>query len=431
MNGVYQIYKRDSVTGAREKLIQRYTTFTLTLNWGQESKFSIKGETISDIELETGNGILFYRNNELVFAGVVESMTISCDNEASGKKEWTATGKDDNVIFSYRQILPDPEEITFNENIVDKIGEPDEETGEYGIDAYAYNRILYYIFRNMGEGTIEDRRVPGLIFPGTRSRGTQAMSAYRFKTLAEAIKEIGGEKDDEGKENGMYPQYFWNPENGTKSIIIPYEQRDMTEKVTLSPEFGNVTAWSKTTKMPKFNSLWVCSGTYEVDQENEETHEIEKVKTRIWVYAEDEDSIAQFGRIEKVLTKSDIKVVEDNPETEEEDETVTAEQVNLLLRKEAKKQLEDNSYKKKYTITMVETPELRFWDDWKCGDLVTCVIDGEKFTSTIKTVTITYKNGIESVKPTVGEIELGEFADLFQWITGIDQRLSEEELSSE
>ncbi len=426
MNGEYLIYKRNASTGKRDSLIQRYTSFTLTLNWGKESKFSIKGETIEDVGLTGGDGILFYRNNELIFAGVTEEVSISCDNIATGKKEWTATGKDDSIIFSYRQILPDPLNLTFNENISDTVGKPDD-TGEYSSDAYAYNRIIYYINRNMGDGTTQDRQIENLTIPGNRSLGTQAMSSYRFKALSEAIKEIGAETGSSGQENGMYAQYIWDPDTGLKSVYIPTAQRDMTALVTLSPEFGNVTAWSKTIKMPKYNALWVCSGTYEV----EDADTGESVKTRTWVYTEDADSIAQFGRMEKVVTKSDIKVVEDDEDTADVDETVTADQVVLLLRKEAKKLLEENSLKKKYTVTMAETPELQFWDDWKCGDLVTCVIDGEKFTSTINTVTITYSNGVEKVKPTVGGVELGQFADLFQWVTGIDNRLSEEELSSD
>ena len=436
MNGEYQIFKRDPVTGLKSQLVQRYKSFTLTLNWGQQSKFNIKGETIGNCELETGDYILFYRNLELVFSGVVTEVNLNCDSPSDGKIEWTATGEDDTIIFKNRISVPDPDNMTFFDKVVDKS------------EGYAYNRLIHYLRMNMGsplfppespdyhDYTINphaasDRQIEGLAFPFNRSIGLEDLSQYRYKTLSDIIKDIGGEVDEEtGDENGLYPIFEWNPDTGLKSIKIP-EKRDMTDKVTLNPQFGNVTAWGKTTKYPKYNALWICSGSYtdkdaEVDEETGK-----KPTTRIWQYHTDEESIAKFGRIEKLVTKSDIKVVYDDEKTEDEDETVTEEEVNRLLTKEANKLLRENASQTKYTITMAETPELQFWTDWKCGDLVTCIINGEKFTSTIKTVSINYAKGKETVKPTVGGVEHGEFADIFKTISGIDTRLEDKEMEME
>ena len=92
-------------------------------------------------------------------------------------------------------------------------------------------------------------------------------------------------------------------------------------------------------------------------------------------------------------------------------------------------ELRDGAYKQKFSGTMVETPELRFMDDWKLGDLVNCVIDGESFTTTIKTVEIDYEENVEAVKPTLGEYEKGIFAKVFKGLSGLDTRMKQEELS--
>lgn len=432
MNGEYQIYKRDPLTGKKASLVQRYKTFTLTMNWGQQSKFNIKGETIGECELESGDYILFYRNMELIFSGVVEEVTMSCENPSVNLITWTATGEDDTVIFKNRISVPDPDNMTFFDKIVDKS------------EGYAYNRLIHYLRMNMGEPILSpqsedysdysinphaaaDRRITGLAFPINKSLGKDDLSQYRYKKLSEIIKDIGGEEND-GDENGLYPIYEWNPDTGEKSIKIP-QKRDMTSSVILSPEFGNVVSWSKTTKIPVFNALWICSGSY-TDKDAVEDENGKKPTTRIWQYHCDADSIAKFGRIEKLVTKSDVKVVYDDESTEDNEE-VTEEEVGRLLTNEANKQLKENAYQVKYTITMAETPELQFWDDWKCGDLVTCIINGEKFTSTIKTVTITYAKGKETVKPTVGGVEQGEFASIFKMISGIDTRIEDKEMEME
>ena len=525
MNGEYKIFKRNPDTGRRDTLIQRYKEFQLTLNWGEQSKFSIKGEQIGDIEIDSGDYLLFYRNDELLFSGLITEMSVNCDNVMTGQKSWSASGKDDNIIFSNRLIVPDPINMTFHKDYVDKC------------EDFAYNRLLYYIRRNMGGDATEERQIKGLIMPAMRSVGKWDVSSYRYTVLEGALEAIGSE-EFEDDENGLYPQFRWNPDTGIKQIIIPFK-RDMTDEVVLSPEFGNVTSWSKSSKMPKYNAIWVVSGDYEsqedeldwvvrnwiyrtdkelpnkltleeavdkwieehpvIEDEDSETQERVRPTTRIWVYREDSESIAQYGRIEKLVTKSDIKVVypkdddedkkkkndsetssksktleevvlawierrdsgnpkkktleetvrywlkkhediddEDEDEEEEEEETeededeedkvVTEEEARNLLDNEAVKLLKENAMTVKYKITMAETPDLQFMRDWKCGDLVTCVIDGDKFVSTIETVTITYSHGKEKIKPTVGSIEESEFSAIFKALEGIDTRMSMEEL---
>ena len=70
----------------------------------------------------------------------------------------------------------------------------------------------------------------------------------------------------------------------------------------------------------------------------------------------------------------------------------------------------------------------KYWKDWKCGDLVSCEIEGENFQAIIKSVEINYEDGMEKVKPTVGEVEQGEFSEIFNWLTGMDSRIATEEL---
>lgn len=447
MNGFYQVFKRDKTTGRKSELVERYTSISINLNWGDVGKFTLKGETVESSELEIGDYILVYRNYQQIFSGVVTNLSINCSDTTTNFKKWTATGKEDSVIFSYRTVVPDPINLTFHNDYSDTF------------EGYTYARLLHYLRRNIGDESnilnvtpteddfIIEEVVHRSIFkegdtgiPGDRSLGNSDISSYRYKQLNTVLKEIGQETNkDTGEEYGFYPIFIWDSETGDKRIEIS-ELRDRTKEVFISPELGNVTSWTKTTTFPKYNALWVVSGSWDDEDNKEErinpeTGETEVVvpTARMFVYMEDKESIEKYGRIEKVETKSDIKVVKEDKEKLDiegvQSKEVTPEQVERLLKKEGKKLLKENAETTKYKITMIETPELQYWDDWKCGDLVSCEIDGEKFKAIIKSVEIEYEKGQEKVKPTVGEIEQGEFSNIFHSIADIESRLTTEELS--
>ena len=399
MNGYYQIYRRNRTTGIRDTLIQRYTEFTLHLNWGEVSKFTISGKTVGEIELQAGDGVCFYRNNELILSGIVEEIRIKCEDVGSGLKEWTADGNEDSIIFSHFLTWADPATPTFADGVVDKVSD------------YAYNRQLHYIRYNMGADAYWGRPIEGLTLPESANLGQNTDSVARYEMLDKILQDIGAEVVD-GRENGLYPRFVWNPDTGAKSIIIP-QQRDMTASVIVAPEYGNIIDWEKRYTVPTCNAVVVVSSDFKDEDDNDR---------RIFVYQNDADSEAKFGHIEKLVTASDVKV------GTYEGKTVTEEEAYDLLNNRAKAELEAGAYKLWFSGTMVETPELQFMTHWRCGDLVTCIIDGESFETTIKTVEINFSDNFEAVKPTLGECEKGVFARVFQNIKGLDTRMKQKEL---
>lgn len=393
MNGSYTIYRRNRTTGIRDTLVQRYTDFTINLNWGEVSKFTITGAGIDIEDIQPGDGLVWYRDGAYFFGGIVEDVEVECSDIAAGFKSWTVSGHEDSILFSRWLAFADPSMVTFAEGVVDKFND------------YADARQLHYIRYNMGPYALAGRQLDGLTVPGTASRGNVTRSAYRYEALDRVLQEIG---DETGT---IYPRIAWDPETGGKSVVIGV-QRDRTD-ILIAPEFSNIASWVRTRTIPTCNTVWVCSGDYEVNDEPQ----------RIWVNAEDAASIAQYGRFESVVTAGDIKV------GTYDDVTTTEAEAYDLLNNEASRALQEGAARTKFTGTMVETPELRFMADWQVGDLVTCIIDGESFATTIKTVEIKYAEGFEAVTPTLGEVEHGEFAEIFRALRGLDTRMREEELN--
>ena len=441
----YDVYKRRS-DGRRNILVQDYEKLTVTLNWKKLSNFSIEGKSTTKCPFELGDKVVIFRTSsdvdikknpdaeptKLLFAGIVENVQIDCKDVVSEILEWSVSGKEDSVIFDWRVILTENgksknyENLTFDGNEYDKC----EDT--------AYARMIHYL-RNCFDAskTPSSRAISGVQFPEitdipASKRGTTNLSAYRLKKLSEALREIGEEVDeDTGETNYLYAKYEWSPFDGSKVIDIPLPT-DKTKSIIISPQFGNCANWSVQRTYPKFNAVWVCSGDYE-EVENEGEDNEKRWLTRVWVYMEDKESIKKFGRIENVITKSDIKITDDDEETEE-DETLTAQDVIKLLKEEAKKALRENAAKEKYKVELAEIEDMHFMTNWNVGDIVRVIIDYDEetglpknFNAPIESVEVTYSKLEEKVKPTIGEVEEGLFGDIFKMIAGLDTRLQSEE----
>jgi len=437
-------FEQDQYYGKRYELIENISSLSITLNFRKQNKFSIKGKTLAKCPFVIGDTVLIYRNAELLLTGLIKKTKITCDDVTANTFVWEIEGVDESEIFKWRVILTDFDprkgfqDLTFDDNIYDKCGKE-------GAEEYAYDRMIHYM-RNCFDKNLtqKGREISGMRFPNSSAadripvadRGDKGISAYRLKSLDTVLSEIG-------KTNNLFPQYVWDPITGRKEITIPI-QRDLSgmdssktyvnnQLVVISPQFGNVAKWSLTNTFPKFNAVWVYSGDYQESVEKPEEEwedpnvpEYEEYVTRVWVYAEDTESIKTYGRIEKIISKSDVKITEDDEETEE-DETLTEEDVIKLLEDEANKQLQENSAKEKYTITLAPTDDLVFMKDWRCGDKVKVVINGDEFASTIETVVVTFVNQTEHVVPTIGAVEEGIFSEVFEMMSGIDKRLKVQE----
>lgn len=410
MNGHYTIFHRDP-QGIRGQAVPNFSKLVITQKWLQASKFKAEGLCTGTVPFEDGDQILIYRNGVHFMSGIVEKIETQCDNPDSDVREWIATGRDLSMMFEWRQVLADPLEVTFEDNTFDRI----EDT--------AWNRLLHYIRNSYGSGTIWGRQIYPLLLPDEEDLGEVALSAYKNQKLSQVLEEIG-ENDD------LVPVLDQDDKTGRWSVDIA-ESRDMTKSVYFSPAFGNILKWKRASSIPECNTVWVFSGDYS--------------QGRLYVFAEDAESIEQYGRIEKIVSMSDIAPWEPPEEEEEEEEEeeqpeepaegeeeeeeveevhLTEEDVIALLETEAQNQLRDNQRKLTWTVEAAETMNMAFMDQWMIGDKVTCILDGQRFTSQITKIKITYEKGTEKVEPTIGDVENGLFGEIIAMIHGLDKRIA-------
>ena len=393
MNGRYTLFIRDE-KGVRGTMIPGFSKLVISLSWLKASKFTIAGQCSGTIPLEDGNQIIIYRNGHQFLSGIVEKIEVECRNPDSDVRDWKASGRDLSLIFGWRQVLPDPKEITFDGETFDRVEDS------------AWNRLIHYIENSVGEGTIWDRQLFPLILPNREDIGETALSVFRNKKLDEALEEIGKDQD-------LVPYLERDDKTGDWRVEI-VDARDMTDTVYFSPKFGNVLTWKRWSSIPECNAVWVFSGDYS--------------KGRLYVYAEDTESIEHYGRIEKIVSRMDIAPWEPDEEEEEEEEPkLSEEDVLVLLEQEAQSQLADHGRKQTWTVEAMETQRMAFMDQWQLGDLVTCILDGDRFEAQITSIKITYEKGVEKVEPTIGDVEHGLFGEIFKLIRELDERITDVE----
>ena len=412
MNGIYEIYKL-TPAGIRSMLVDRYESLDGELNWSTNSRFTVRGTCIGSAPLALADRVAIDRNGTQLFTGIVTEFTTDCGDVENGIRTWEAVLDDDAVVLDWRQVFATgnnttPASIEVGEDVFDKLPNDNDETSTQS----AFNRMLYYIRKHAGANAHSTRQVVTVNEPDDNTRGDQGRSAYHIKRLSDVVSEIGDS-------SGLYCKVNTNG-SGARILTVP-PSRDRTGVLVVSPEFGNCANWQKAESYPDFNAVWLLSAVTETDNGDDTT-----TQTRVWVYAEDDASIDKYGRIEATITKSDIKIVATDPEKPDV-VPVTEAEVRKMLDEEAGRQLQDAAASVKWTVTMIENNNCAFMDDWKVGDKVTCVIEGESFTSTIETAQITYAGGTETVIPTIGEVEKGVYGKLFKMLNGIDKRLKAEE----
>lgn len=411
MNAYYDVYKLSS-SGVRDSVLTLYESLEGQLNRSKTSQFSIAGTSIDAVPLVLGNRVALVRNNTQIFSGVVTELSVKCTDTENNIKKWEATVKGDSVVLSWRYVFATsngtaPQNIEVSEDVYDKLPNNNDASSTQS----ALNRMLYYIRKHAGDGAHSSRKLVTVSQGDDNTRGTQGRSAYHVKKLSDVISEIG-------KKDELFPVVNTNV-LGARILTVP-TVRDRTGIFVVSPEFGNVSDWSVTRKYPKYNACWVISGVSKEEENGVESD------VRVWVYVEDTESIKKYGRIETVISKSDVRIVKANPEKPEVI-PVTEAEVKKMLETEAKAKLQENAAAEKWTVTMMETETSAFMVDWKLGDRVKCVIDGTSFNSVIETVGIKYSKGTETVTPTIGDVENGLYGDLYKMLDGIDKRLKTEE----
>ena len=364
----YTIYIRDK-SRKRIAQVEHYARLDLRLRFNKVGKWVLEMEagTLAANLLTWGGGIVVVRDGMEILSGPVRQMD----------RKWD---RNQNVL-----IASGPDDLTYLEDLLayPVPGGPPYTSQAYDVRSGAAETVMKaYVDFNAGPNANSQRRINGLTIETDSAIGGSVTGRARFSKLLELMQSLaiqGG---------GL----------GFRIVDLEfqvYQPGDLTGSIVLSPDLGNLEAFSYRAKAAKGNYV-ICGGSGEGT-------------ARTFAEKGDSASIVRYGdRIELFRDRRDT--------------TDTAE-LNAQIDEELAKRAENTTL----AITPIDIENMAFFQDYNLGDRVTVQVDGEEIQDVIREAQIKVIGGMESVKPVVSSkgAQVSEpLAALFEQSRDLEQRIS-------
>lgn len=282
-------------------------------------------------------------------------------------------------------IASGPDDLIYLEDLLayPVPGGPPYTSQAYDVRSGAAETVMKaYVDFNAGPNAKPERQVSGLIIETDSALGESVTGRARFGELLELMQSLAIQGGGLGFRIVDMEFQIYQPNNKTSSII-------------LSPDLGNLEAFSYRAKAAKGNYV-ICGGGGEGT-------------ARTFAEKGDSASIVRYGgRIEIFWDRRD---------------TTDVAELNAQIDEELAKKAESTSL----AITPIDIENMVFFEDYNLGDQVTVKVDGEAIQDVIREAQIKVIGGRESVKPVVSSkgVQLSEpLVALYEQRRDLEQRIS-------
>lgn len=374
----YEVYLRND-EGKRGSLVNGIVSVTSLMRFNQPVKWTITGAGLEDCPLADNARIAIFRDGKLQYCGYVNSKETKYDAKTR-IYDWEVSGLSDLGKLSDRLTYPDPAVTPPN---------PNDSYSATGLHSVI---LLNAIDINAGANANSNRRDEKLIISEQRPVGDTETIDWKLDSLLKMVQ-------DSLKSSEIQIHETWDLSNGTWDIKIGNPQ-DVSDKVIFSVDNGSISSWERTVTAPKANYL-IVTGCQDDNKQY--------LYTRVY----DQASIDKWGRIEGVVSRSDIKRIiekdENNQVTYEEPWASVMERLETA----AYEELEKATAKLGYKITTTEVNRNVYQEDYDIGSIVSVRIGGDEFFAKVDEIKITYSKGVETITPSIGTMQKGELQSVF------------------
>ena len=326
--------------------------------------WTITSTTPDKPPFEAGDGIVIFKDNAVQYSGVLNKITSDYDGYNRLYK-WTAYGQNDLAYLSRRVCHPDPVTLTTDED------SHYTDTGTLGAV------VARLIDKNAGVDANAARKIPFLEATVVKDAGDNVSVSLRFDNLLKTVQSLL-------EDQAFVITPVWNPD--TKKLHYEISAgADASDKLVFSTALNQI----QTLKY----SLMAPTGNYVISAgQGQQT-------SRYFAYAENEDSIDQWGRIEAY---HDMRSTADADLQADADAFLANSEVNEGYSAELNSNAADG-YKRV----------------WKLGDDVGIVVDGKTYRSRLLQVETNLDYDAETVRPTVGTVDKGQLNPIFESLNSL------------
>jgi len=373
MKGVYGVFLREQDGHLSDMLIDFSTLHILdTIN--DLGSWSMESVSKSKCPFVPGMGIVVVRNNAFCYSGVVDQIQ-DVKDAVTGLYTWQVQGVSDLEYLNRRLCYVDPD-----------TGRTDE-YGHYEDTGQLSEVVETLIAKNLGQDALEERREP-IIEANENAVGHLAygpeVSAYlRFQNLLTAVKALC-------VANLYSIRPVWDNDN-MKIYYEVFQGRDLSNGIVFTEQLNNVSQTERIAVSPECNFI-IGGGVGEMEE-------------REFATAQDDDSIAEWGRIESYL---DVR---------------NEHNIEKHVQDDLKKKAGDRSG---YSVTASDADNApQYGVDYRVGDFVSMKIDDTYVAAQVQQCQIDVSEGSETVSPKFGTVAIGRFKNIYSQLDSLRQDVNE------
>lgn len=359
----YIIYVRNR-DGVFTHRLNDVTTVKLLEKLNAVGSWTINSTTPDEPPFQAGDGIVIFKNDAVQYSGVLTKITSDYDGYNRLYK-WTAYGENDLAYLGRRVCHPDPENLSTD-------------TDSHYTDTSTLGAVLARLIDiNAGVDANEARKIPFLAATVVKDAGENVSVSLRFDNLLKTVQSLL-------EDQAFVILPVWDPD--TKKLHYEISAgADASDKLVFSTSLNQI----QTLKY----SMIAPTGNYVISAGQGEMTE------RAFAYAENADSIDQWGRIEAY---HDMRATADADLQADADAFLANSEVNEGYSAELNSGAADG-YK-------------RFWN---LGDDVGIVVDGRIYHSRLLQVETNLSYDAETVRPTVGTVDTGQLNPIFESLASL------------
>lgn len=373
MKANYGVFIREK-DGTLSDRINDFVSLNILDTINSLGSWSISSLTKEKCPFYPGMGTVIVRNNVFCFSGIVEQIQDTKDAK-TGLHDWQVQGVSDLGYLNRRLCYVDP-----------ATGRTDEY--HHYIDNGKLSEVVErLIARNLGQDALPDRKEP-IIEANEKAVGAYAygpdVSAFlRFQSLLKAVQSFC--------EANLYCiRPVWDNVN-MKIYYEVFQGRDLSNGIVFTEQLNNVNATERIGVTPEGNYI-LAGGTGENTD-------------RIFATAQNDESIAEWGRIELYQDMRNEHSVED----------YVAE---VILKK--------SGGTSGYSVTASDADNApQYGIDYKLGDYVSMKIDDTYVAAQVQQCQIDVSNGIETLSPKFGTIAIGRFKSIYTQLDSLRQDVNQ------
>lgn len=363
MQGEYAVYVR-AKDGTLTNRINDFVSLDILMTLNDPGSWTMSSYTREKCPFEAGTGIVVVRNGSFLFGGVMTELSDDFD-ATTGLHNWIVQGKGDLEYLARRICYVNPGSSSPTS------------TAHYTASGYLSAVIRNMIRLNLGPDALTARQEPVVEDYQQTTAGPSVSISLRFQNLLKAVTAIVSG-------NGWNIRPNWD-EDTNKVFYDIFQGRDLTGSIVFTEQLNNITAADHLATVPNGNFI-LAGGTGELTSRQFET-------------AQDDDSIAEWGRIEyfqDARNQNDLSGYADEVLAEKTADTLgyscTASNDDL-------------------------TPQ--FGVDYQLGDFVGMKVFGQFVIAEVQQCEISVADGIETIEPRFGTIAIGKLRSIFRQLSDL------------